>query len=113
MDIKKELRRLLTEGKETPKTFDGAVDMDKLEMFAKGLANICMGEYGNTLFNKEEMKIAIVVGDANPFGNLEELESWVRWECVDGPYEFIEAFDIEVDAEWQPSGENWKTVKTK
>jgi len=113
MNIKRALRKRLNESQETPKTFDEAVDMDKLEMFAKGLANICMGEYGNTYFNKEEMKIGIVVGDANPFDSFDTLEDWVRWECVDGPHDFIKEFDIEIDAEWQPSGDNWKRVKTK
>jgi hypothetical protein len=113
MNIKKELRKRLNEGKETPKTFDEAVDMEKLEMFAKGLLLICFGEYGYTYINKEEMKIGIVLGDANPFGDWKELEDWVRWECVDGPHEFIEDFDIEVDGEWQPSGEGWEMFDGK
>jgi hypothetical protein len=113
MDIKQKLRKRLTESKEIPKTFDKAVNMKKLEMFAIGLMNLCMGEYGYTYINPDEMKIGIVLGDANPFGSIEELENWVRWECIDGPHEFIEGFDIEIDMEWQPSGENWKKFDGK
>jgi hypothetical protein len=87
--------------------------MKNLEMFATGLLNICMGEYGYTYINPDEMKIGIVLGDANPFGSLEELEDWVRWECIDGPHEFISAFDIEIDMEWQPTGEGWKRFNGK
>ena len=113
MNIKTELRKALTESKETPTTFDKAVDMKKLEMIANGLLLLCMGEYGHTYINKEEMKIGIVLGDANPIVGFDKLEDWVRWECIDGPHEFIEEFYIEIDAEWQPSGENWKRFDGK
>jgi len=113
MNIKKELRIRLTESKETPNTFDDAVDIKKLEAFAKGLMLICFGEYGYTYINKDEMKIGIVLGDSNPFGDWEELEDWIRWECIDGPHEFITNFDIEVDGEWQPSGKGWERFDGK
>lgn len=112
MDIKRELhKRLIKEEKETPKTWKEAVNMEKLTEFAKGLRLICMGEYGITYINEKEMKIAVCLGDANPFGKLEELEDWIRWECIDGPHDFISSFDIEIDTEWGPTGENWRELK--
>ena len=83
-------------------SFDKVVKMEKLEHIAKGLLHLCLGEYGNTFINKEEMKIGVCLGDVNPFGDFDELEDWIRWECIDGDHEFIKSFDIEIDCEWQP-----------
>jgi len=110
MDIKKALRKkLLKEEVETPKTWNKAVNMKALTDVAKGIELLCLGEYGNVFINKKEMKIAINLGDSNPF-SLKELEDWVRWMCIEGPHDFISNFDIEIDMEWTPSGEDWERL---
>ena len=109
MNIKKALRKRLVENKETPKTFDDVVNMKSLEEFADGLMKVSMGEYGYTYINKSEMKIGIVLGDSNPFSDG-GLEDWIENMCFkswDGEVE------IEVDAEWQPSGEGWERFDGK
>lgn len=85
------------------KSFDDVVKMDKLESIARGLLHLCLGEYGNTFINKEEMKIGVCLGDANPFGEMDKLEDWIRWECIEGDHDYIESFDIEIDCEWDPT----------
>jgi hypothetical protein len=104
MDIKGELRKRLNENKETPKTFDDFVNMKQLEAFAVGLSNICMGEYGDTYINKEEKKIGIVLGDSNPFKE-EYLKDWIENMCFESWGD--DKVEIEIDCEWQPSGDNW------
>ena len=94
--------------------FDDVVDMEKLQNIALGIKSICLGEYGLTFINKNEMKIGVSLGDANPFGDLEELEDWIRWECVKGDHDFIKSFDIEVDCEWDPTRNGgWLTFDGK
>ena len=94
-------------------TFDTAVNLKQLEKFAEGLLLISLGECGYTMINKEEMKIAVSLGDSNPFGSLKELEEWIRWGCLNGSHDFISSFDIEIDTEFTNSGENWKTFRNK
>lgn len=86
------------------KKFEDVVDMKKLESIANGILHLCMGEYGYVYIDKENMKISVCLGDANPFGDFESLEDWIRWECVQGDHDFIKNFDIEIDCEWVPSG---------
>ena len=102
MDIKRRLRKSLTEGDKKL-----SVNLDKLKDVAEGISKICLGEYGYTWYHPEENKIAICLGDANPFGDWEELEDWIRWGCIEGSHEDITNFDIEVDGEWGPTGDGW------
>lgn len=111
--VRKELEKVIKEDDSDKRSFEDVVDMDKLEEIASGIMKVCMGEYGHTYINPDEMKIAVVLGDSNPFG-LEELEDWVKWEIIDG-YKDAELIDVEVDAEWVPghSEDGWKKFDGK
>lgn len=113
MDIRKIIREELEKAEKDDRTFEEVVDMKKLETIALGIMQVCLGEYGYTYINPEQMKIAVVLGDANPF-EIEGLEDWIKWEVIDG-YKDAELIDVEVDAEWVPdnSEEGWKRFDGK
>jgi len=110
--IKEELLKTINE-EEDKRSFEDVVDMEKLEDIALGIMKVCLGEYGYTYINPEQMKIAVVLGDANPFG-IKELEDWVKWEIIDG-YKDADLIHVEVDAEWVPGNkeDGWKRFDGK
>ena len=104
-------KRIITEDSEDfkPVKFEKLVDMKRLEEFAQGLKMICMGEYGDTYYNAELKKIIINLGDANPFGSMEELEDWIKETIYDDYSKAVKQIDVEIDCEWGPNSaeEGW------
>jgi hypothetical protein len=86
-------------------TFDSIIDMKRLQKFAEALHLMCNGEYGNTYYNKKELKLAIVLGDSNPF-DIKALNDWII-NTVVKKYDNIDKLNIEIDMEWVPGNVDW------
>lgn len=80
--------------------FEDIINMKQFLELAKGISIICMGEYGSTYYNPTDMKIAIVLGDSNPFGD-DNLEHWIENTIVKD-YNNFDKVDLEIDYEWVP-----------
>ncbi len=84
------------------------VNMDTLLELAKAISFLCNGEYGYLYFNESENKIAIVLGDSNPFEES-YLEQYIR-DILFDDYKQGDLLNIEIDSEWVPcekGDKNW------
>lgn len=75
----------------------------ELVNLALGIALICNGEYGQTYWNKETNTIYVCLGDSHPFGNTDELATWIKEMFID--YEFYDLVKVIVENESGPDGE--------
>lgn len=82
--------------------FNKIVDIKKLEQIAHGIQLICAGEYGYTYINPTQNKIAINLGDGNPFAKYDTLEWWIEEITYIDYTKGKELINIEIDCEWVP-----------
>mgnify|MGYP003393492014 CR=1 FL=1 len=75
------------------------INVELLTKFALGIELICNYEYGQTYINPEENKIAVCLGDSNPF-DIDQLTDWLLYEIVE--YKNVELVSVEIDCEFVP-----------
>lgn len=83
---------------ESIKLENNYIDIKKLEEYAKSLSIICAGEDGNIWVSKDGTKIAISIGDSNPFDE-EQLEEFIK-SYVIKDYKNRDNVEIEIDTEF-------------
>lgn len=82
-----------------------AIDMKKLERFAKAIAIMCNGECGYTYVIPKENKVFVCLGDSNPFE--EEMLIQYMKDAIAKDYEKAELIDIQVENEGLPDSDGW------
>lgn len=83
---------------ESIKLENNYIDIKKLEEYAKSLSIICAGEDGNIWVSKDGTKIAISIGDSNPFDE-KYLEEFIK-SYVIKDYKNRDNVEIEIDTEF-------------
>lgn len=82
-------------------------DIENITQMAVGLKLICLGEYGDLFISPQDKKVFICLGDCNPFGEIEKLEDYIRYNCIKSQ-ENQKVYDIVFDYECIPnSDESW------
>jgi hypothetical protein len=82
-------------------------DIENITNMSIGLKLICLGEYGDLFINPEHKKIFICLGDCNPFGEIEKLEDYIRYNCIK-TQEKQKEYEIIIEYECIPnSDESW------
>lgn len=94
------IQESVTKKKETKTNFDKIIDMKNLLNLSKGI-NIISIDYGDIYINKEEYKIAINLGDSNPFSD-DGLTDIIKNVVFDNYSECEKLINIEIDCEWIP-----------
>lgn len=83
---------------ESIKLENNYIDIKKLKEYAKSLSIICAGEDGNIWVSKDGTKIAISIGDSNPFDE-KQLEEFIK-SYVINDYKKRDNVEIEIDTEF-------------
>lgn len=89
---------------ESIKLENNYINIDKLKEYAKSLKIICAGEDGNIWISKDGTKIAISLGDSNPFSE-EHLEEFIKLYVIDN-YNYRDKVYIEIDNEFTYDNNN-------
>ena len=74
------------------------IDIKKLKEYSKSLSIICAGEDGNIWVSKDGTKIAISIGDSNPFDE-KYLEEFIKLYVIKD-YKHRDKVEIEIDNEF-------------
>ncbi len=88
-----------------------AIDMNKLEQYAKAISIMCNGEYGDTYVIPKENKVFVCLGDSSPFDD-EELIAYMRG-AIAKDYDATDLIEIEVENECPPEGDGWYELTKK
>lgn len=94
---------------EDSSTESSAIDMKKLEQYAKAISIMCNGEYGDTYVFPKENKVFVCIGDSSPF----EDEMLIQYMKGAKDYKSEELIEIEVENEGLPEGDGWYELTQK
>lgn len=83
---------------ESIKLENNYIDIDKLKEYAKSLKIVCAYEDGNIWVSKDGAKIAVSIGDSNPFDE-ERLEEFIKMYVIPD-YKNHDKVEIEIDNEF-------------
>lgn len=74
------------------------ININKLKEYAQSLSIVCAYEDGNIWVSKDGTKIAISLGDSNPFSE-EHLEEFIKMYVIED-YKDHDKVEVEIDNEF-------------